>query len=388
MDKQSLGKLKMALANVSDKPQFFAYAPAATGADGKPGSVLILSKSVPIKAVDFGKHAKALLGVEVTGSPAPVYAGTVRRGKVTFIFETDVRVSKGPFDAPKGQRLLREFATKSQLSVIAKGLLSLGELEAEAEAEREAAADAADTRADVALAEEADAEEADAEEADAEPEGNAAQGATLQDYKARLTTVRAKLAQLTTATPKQRQGLAEILVQAQEDAAEGLTDAAVAGLEQIEGLCASILRAGEVADAQATRKGPPVAAFQKSRLSWQSARNLAREEVSRLADAILADAELRTLPEFGEIQARLEELPDLLTAFDLRLLETLDDLLVENDAQSRAGLIVQSRALIDEYRTELNSNALVKALDENPWIKTDVFGTLKKSLDQMSDLLN
>jgi hypothetical protein len=377
MEKQHADKLKVALGAIRAQPHHFAFAPNVTPKEGKPEALLLVDKARPIKLADFAKLAKAQFDIECKGMPAPIYIGTVVRGKIAFVFSTDARLSKGPLDAVKGQKQLRQFAVLNKLAIIAKGNLQLGD----ATVEQVAAADA-EVERDIAGA------DAAGPESEEQSDGQEPDPKQVEAYQARFDALRTELTSppATTLAPALRKEMTQSLLLARDQAKQGDHAGALATMDEVSALLASAVRAA--AGSAPKRAGPSRVAISQSRLVWDKTRKGASNEMARLVKAIVDDVELQGHPEYATFKTKVLTLPAMLEPYDEKLFGVLDDVNAATDPEERARHLARCRETLQGYRAALAANRTLAQLDDNPFVPVSVFATLQKSLDAMAKLVD
>ncbi|MES2639946.1 MAG: hypothetical protein V4850_10705 [Myxococcota bacterium] len=266
MDKTTLTKLQGAIAQVTDKPQYFAFIPAASIGGAKPEPLLLISKLAQLKPSNVVAQAKTLLGVTLANGAKPIYSGTVRKGKVVFLFATDAATSAPPLDMGKAAKQIRQFATTASLARLKGSVITLGEPDAAAIAEGEGAEkdptqQPRDTTVDASGEDEAE-EEGASEQADT--------------FAARLRKLKAEISGSLNAEVKQKAGLLTLAVRSQDFAAANKT------LDEIEALLAGPAgaSAGEAA----------LAEWQRSRAQVVKSLNVVAQDIAKARHASSAKA--------------------------------------------------------------------------------------------------
>lgn len=101
--------------------------------------------------------------------------------------------------------------------------------------------------------------------------------------------------------------------------------------------------------------------MQKSRLIWDSARKKVASEIAALKQAV--EQEFDGDPEEAMAVNALDQLDGVLSKFDERLIDVLDEMLNEQDPAKRAELREDAKELIGEYTQYAANDPLVKQLD-------------------------
>jgi hypothetical protein len=120
--------------------------------------------------------------------------------------------------------------------------------------------------------------------------------------------------------------------------------------------------------------------MQKSRLIWDSARKRVAAEIGGLKEAVRKEFEGD--PEETQALDALEQLDEVMSKFDERLIDTLDEMLNEADPAKRAELREDAKELIGEYSAYANSDPLIKQLDgDTPLgVKLSIASTMTATL--------
>lgn len=128
-------------------------------------------------------------------------------------------------------------------------------------------------------------------------------------------------------------------------------------------------------------KVAPAIVYTQSRLAWVAARTKVRADLEKLEAAILdiydGDA---VLP---RVRAAVRQLDAVLTTFDESLADKLDEALNSADPDEKARLHGEARTIIDRYRQRLDTDPLVRRLDDNPFAPVAVHATLSRTLETL-----
>lgn len=117
-----------------------------------------------------------------------------------------------------------------------------------------------------------------------------------------------------------------------------------------------------------------IVALQKSRLLWLQARENVRRQLESLANSIVKER--------PEEAAAMKRLDDILTVFDLQLIDVLD-LALNAEGAVRAAQQRHASKLVARYQAELERHQLVRLVDQNPWTPLTVAKTLATALRQL-----
>ena len=207
----------------------------------------------------------------------------------------------------------------------------------------------------------ADDEEAEDGEAAAQPNGTAngaQQAAAHPDMTAYDHELRDLIKQIATsgADAGRMQDMKMAAATAVEDIKAGDAANAAEALQTLKGL----LKGGGAAKPAPGAVSVNFVAMQKSRLLWDSARKRVASEVASLkkeALDVFADD-----PEETQVRDALDQLDEITSALDERLLDALDDLLNSKDPAEHAKLLAEANSVLDEYANFVATNELVKKL--------------------------
>lgn len=106
--------------------------------------------------------------------------------------------------------------------------------------------------------------------------------------------------------------------------------------------------------------------MQKSRLLWDSARKKIVGEIAELKKRAMEEFE--DDPEEAQVLDALDQLDEITSELDSRLLDALDDLLSEQDPAEHAALLEDAKDILADYVEFIQTNALVQNLNgETPF---------------------
>jgi hypothetical protein len=269
LDKTTLTRLQATIAQVTDKPQYFAFIPAASIGGPKPEPLLLISKLAQLKPSNVVAQAKTLLGVTLANGAKPIYTGTVRKGKIVFLFATDAATSAPPLDVGKAAKQIRQFATTASLARLKGSVITLGEPDAAAIAEGEGAEkDPAAQPRDTTVDASGGTEDGPEEEEGANEQADA--------FAARLRKLKGEISGSLNAEVKQKAAVLTLAVRSQDFAAANTT------LDEIAALLAGPGggSAGEAA----------LAAWQRSRAQVVKSLNVVAQDIAKARHASSAKA--------------------------------------------------------------------------------------------------
>jgi hypothetical protein len=126
---------------------------------------------------------------------------------------------------------------------------------------------------------------------------------------------------------------------------------------------------------------PSEVVINKSKIVWMAARSTASSELDKLLAAIYGDPEVRAKPELRQMAGTLKKSGWKMDAFDERLVGALDDLKAATTPDAQESEMARCRALLAGYRSALDGDATLQAIDDNPFVKVKVYSTLKKGID-------
>ena len=166
--------------------------------------------------------------------------------------------------------------------------------------------------------------------------------------------------------------------------ANALLDAAEALLEKTTG-GAPETKAEAKPEAGAAGGGVSKVAFTQSRLAWIATRKQVQAELKKLElkiQALTVEEE-----DFGEIRAGTGQLYEIMEVLDERLIDKLDDALNAAEPARIKALHGEAREIIDEYLDFVNTDDLMKDIDDNGFVNVKIRSALSDQLKQMSTLL-
>jgi hypothetical protein len=131
-------------------------------------------------------------------------------------------------------------------------------------------------------------------------------------------------------------------------------------------------------------------AFTQSRLAWDTVRKVIQDELSILEHSILDTSQ--RVPQLGK--PRLEAIANstkqlylILQKLDERLIDTLDEALNAKTPEDRSAHHAKASQIVNEYRAFVDSDPLVKQIDDYPIVKINVRGPLIQTLDELRERL-
>jgi hypothetical protein len=121
--------------------------------------------------------------------------------------------------------------------------------------------------------------------------------------------------------------------------------------------------------------------FTQSRLKWDGARNKVQSELKKLEETILERAKGEA--DFDAIAAKTRKLSRILETLDTELIDRLDDAYTATTAADEARANDQARELIRKYLSFVETDPLLKVIDDNPFGKYDVRGSVHATLTDL-----
>jgi hypothetical protein len=209
-------------------------------------------------------------------------------------------------------------------------------------------------------------------------DGKPETGAVRDRVKALLTRLEA----VANVNPEKAKTLREVLKAVLAGSPAGADDK----LKVVEAQLASMERAGQAA--QDIAKSSPVrrASFHKARDQWNNARNMARTQMQKFAQAILSDPEAQEQPDWDDIRAAAQDLVKDLDAFDESLGEAVGRA-ASDETTERDGGLRDAQTLISKYRQELTGNGIFKLTDGGAYGNFQVAAVLNLALETVAKRL-
>lgn len=131
----------------------------------------------------------------------------------------------------------------------------------------------------------------------------------------------------------------------------------------------------------------PPAAIAASRVNWTNMRAQVSADVEALRSAL--SQAYAGQPFADQITSAFQaKIAPVLGRFDDRLGATLDDMAAETDAGKRAEKAASARALVGEYRSFAESDALIGDLDSNPFVPLGIRARALAALSQVDQALS
>jgi hypothetical protein len=132
------------------------------------------------------------------------------------------------------------------------------------------------------------------------------------------------------------------------------------------------------ADQSAQTADPGAARLDKGVLLWNSTRSYVGQQVSRLQQAILSDAQDE--PDFDEIKANLGNLEEVLEVLDDSLSKKLGELRGATDPATKATLSAEARAIVARFQKYLAEDGLMNDIDQNGFVELDIKAKVSAAL--------
>ena len=124
------------------------------------------------------------------------------------------------------------------------------------------------------------------------------------------------------------------------------------------------------------------AVYAQSRQVWLAARGKVQGELGKLEAAIVAAYQGQ--PASGEVARAVRKFDRLLTVFDESLAVQIESLMKADDGAERQRLHAEARKTIETYRQALAGEALLRELDDNPFVPVAVQSTLASTLGMLT----
>jgi hypothetical protein len=119
-----------------------------------------------------------------------------------------------------------------------------------------------------------------------------------------------------------------------------------------------------------------------SRQQWTGTQEKVRAEVDKLRAALTQT--YKNQPFANEIESRFQaKVAPVVSRFDDRLLDVLDDMMNTKDAGERSKLVTDAHGLIKEYLSFAMSDPLIGDLDTNPFVPLAIRSTVTSTLAQL-----
>lgn len=131
-------------------------------------------------------------------------------------------------------------------------------------------------------------------------------------------------------------------------------------------------------------------ALQKSRLSWVQMRGSIEAQLKQLDQGIKAAVREHNASaagdryDEGEVALGLSGLFKTMGKLDTRLIDKLDEALNATDAAKRKGLHAQATSIVKEYIGFVAADPVIREIDQNGFIKTDIRGTVTRTLTELA----
>lgn len=131
-------------------------------------------------------------------------------------------------------------------------------------------------------------------------------------------------------------------------------------------------------------------ALQKSRLGWVQMRGSIEAQLKQLDQGIKAAVREHNASgagdryDEGEVALGLAGLFRTMDKLDTRLVDKLDEALNATDAAKRKGLHAQAAAIVKEYIVFVAADPVIREIDRNGFIKTDIRGTVTRTLTELA----
>jgi len=141
----------------------------------------------------------------------------------------------------------------------------------------------------------------------------------------------------------------------------------------------------------APRKPPSLVQLQKSRLSYNGLRNSVQGQLRELEQSILSAVRAHNSDEAREdefdeadVAASVKQVYSLLDRLDARLIDKLDEALNAKEEALRQSRHAEAAGIIAEYQAFVQSDPMLKEIDDNGFIKTTIRASVAKTLDELA----
>jgi hypothetical protein len=120
----------------------------------------------------------------------------------------------------------------------------------------------------------------------------------------------------------------------------------------------------------------------KGMILWNQTRSYVSQQIKRLQDAILAQAENE--PDYEDIAGNIGNLEDVLEVLDDRLTDKLNALRDTTDPTQKQALSEQARDVVLEYQSAIEANELINDIDDNGFVPLDIKPRVAATLDEVA----
>jgi hypothetical protein len=142
---------------------------------------------------------------------------------------------------------------------------------------------------------------------------------------------------------------------------------------------------GAVAEEKQTSR---LVMLQKSRVDWDTARKNLHAQLQDVAAAVKKECQNPDEYDAATVQEGCKKLDIIMEKLDARLIGVLDQALNAKDGAVRGGFEKQAVALINEYLKTVNTDPMVKAVDESGLVAVPIQKSMAKLLGEMAGRLS
>ena len=150
---------------------------------------------------------------------------------------------------------------------------------------------------------------------------------------------------------------------------------------------------GDVPQTKGEDRPFSIVSIQAARLTWVKARTKVQAELEALGSAIRQAVEAHNTDQAADVYYEPTELDQgvkglfrILDRLDTRLIDKLDEAL-NAEGQKRQALNLEARTIVREYRNFLENDALIKKIDQNPFLKCSIRSEVDEALGILASKL-
>jgi len=150
---------------------------------------------------------------------------------------------------------------------------------------------------------------------------------------------------------------------------------------------------GAASQPKEARPGASIVQLQAARLGWMKVRKSVEDDLGRLSSTIRSavqshnkDQQSETEYDDGELEDAIKRLDVILEGLDTRLVDALDQALAV-EGEQRLGLQRKARDIVSEYQGFVAGNALIHAIDANPFQRCEIRSRVDATLNTLAKAL-
>jgi hypothetical protein len=163
-------------------------------------------------------------------------------------------------------------------------------------------------------------------------------------------------------------------------------DLALSHFRELVALLAVALQdRGAVAEEKQTSR---LVMLQKSRVDWDTARKNLHAQLQDVAAVVKKECQNPDEYDAATVQEGCKKLDIIMEKLDARLIGVLDQALNAKDGAVRGGFEKQAVALINEYLKTVNTDPMVRAVDESGLVAVPIQKSMAKLLGEMAGRLS